>query len=236
MKIPKPIYYGTLIQRYKRFLADVKLDGGDVVTAHCANTGSMSQVSETGSRVVISRAKTTSRKTKYDWQLIEVHGQWAGINTATPNRLLVEGFESGVVPEFNGYDTIRTEVAYGERSRVDAVLSGPGGELYVEAKNVTLVDNDGCALFPDAVTSRGAKHLDELVKMADAGHHAAMFFLSQRMDAVCMGVAAHIDPLYAEKLRFAVSRGVAVISWVANVTEEEVTLGKPLPFRLPDKG
>ena len=175
MKLPHPLIHGTLIRRYKRFLADIKLDDGTIVTAHCANTGSMTQVSTPGSRVMISRAVNPNRKTRYDWQLIMVNGHWAGINTAVPNRLLREGFETGVITEFEPYDTIRTEVAYGTGSRADALLSGKNGRMYVEAKNVTLVEK-GCALFPDAVTARGTKHLDELIQVVKSGQKAAMFF------------------------------------------------------------
>jgi len=229
MKLPHPLIPGTLIRRYKRFLADIELDDGIIVTAHCANTGSMSQVSSPGSRVMISSAANPNRKTRYDWQLIMVNGRWAGINTAVPNRLLREGFETGVITEFEPYDSIRTEVAYGTGSRVDALLGGTEGLMYVEAKNVTLVEN-GCALFPDAVTARGAKHLDELIHVVEAGQKAAMFFLSQRMDADCLGPAAHVDPTYASKLKAAVSAGVSVIAWRALITEREIILDRPLPF------
>lgn len=229
MKLPQPLIPGTLIRRYKRFLADIRLDDGTEVTAHCANTGSMSQVSTPGSRVMISHAANPDRKTRYDWQLIMVDGLWAGINTAVPNKLLREGFETGVIPEFAPYNTIRTEVKYGTGSRADALLNGPCGIMYVEAKNVTLVE-DGCALFPDAVTARGAKHLDELIRVVESGHKAAMFYLSQRMEADCIGPASHIDPFYAEKLREAVSSGVSVISWRAKITESEIVLDQPVPF------
>jgi len=232
MTFAKPLVPGTLIRRYKRFLADVRLDDGSVVTAHCANTGSMLQVSEPGSRVMLTEADDRRRITRYDWQLVRVNGLWAGINTSVPNVLLREGFESGVIEEFRGYDVFRREVKYGAGSRADAVLTGKNGTCYVEAKNVTLVV-DGEALFPDAVTSRGAKHLDELAAMAGKGRRAVLFLLSQRMDAERMGIAAHIDPNYAARLAAAVDEGVEIISWRARITLEGIWLDREIPFVFP---
>jgi sugar fermentation stimulation protein A len=190
----------------------------------------MMQISEPGSKVMLSEAQNPERKTRYDWQLVMVDGLWAGINTAVPNLLLREGFESGVIKEFRGYDTIRTEVRYEHgRSRADAVLSGHDGMMYVEAKNVTLVEND-CALFPDAITTRGKKHLDELTTVVRQGHRAAMFFLSQRMDAECIGIAEYIDADYAEALRRALENGVEVIPWRAHVTPKSIDLDTEVPF------
>lgn len=229
MRYTKPLFTGTLIRRYKRFLADVKLDDGTVVTAHCSNTGSMLQVSEPGSLVMLTEAKNPDRKTRYDWQLIQVNGLWAGINTSVPNILLREGFDTGVIKEFSGYDEIKMEVPYGVNSRADAVLTGRPGKCFVEAKNVTLVI-EGRALFPDAVTARGAKHLDELASMVKDGHRAILFLLSQRMEAESMGIAAHIDPYYAERLHASVKEGVKVIAWRAKVSTEGIWLERELPF------
>ena len=232
MKFTTTLTPGTLVRRYKRFMADVRLENGTVVTAHCANTGSMMQVSEPGSDVMLSKADNPNRKTQWDWQLVKVNGQWAGINTSVPNILLREGFETGVIPAFDGFDTIKMEVKYGEQnSRADAMLTGPSGVMYVEAKNVTLVEND-CALFPDAVTSRGLKHLDELALMVKQGHRAAMFFLSQRMDADCIGIASHIDPDYSRKVKEVIDRGVEIIAWRAKVTIEGITLDRELQFKV----
>ncbi len=229
MLFPFPLIPGVLIRRYQRFLADIRLEDGSVVTAHCANTGAMLQVSEPGSPVMLSPARNPIRRTRWDWQLVRVHGFWAGINTYMPNILLREGFEAGVIPELREYESIRMEVPYGAGSRADALLSGPRGRFYVEAKNVTLVE-DGCALFPDAVTARGAKHLDELAAMAREGHRAAIFFLVQRMEAESAGVAAHIDPEYAARLEQACDGGVEVIVWRARIAPEGIALDRPLPF------
>jgi len=229
MRFPTPLIEGVLIRRYKRFLADIRLTDGTIVIAHCANTGSMLQMAVPGSRVLLSDASNPNRKTHYDWQLTEVEGYWAGINTAVPNTLLREGFELGLIPEFHDYSSFRAEVRYGEHSRADALLSGSHGNLYVEAKNVTLV-KENRALFPDAVTERGLKHLDELIRVVSQGHHAAMFFLTQRMDAQSIGVAVEIDQAYATRLRQASQAGVDIIAWRARVSPEEIMLDTPLPF------
>ena len=229
MRFDPPLIHGTLIRRYKRFLADIRLDDGTVITAHCANTGSMLQMAEPESPVMIGRAANPDRATKYDWHLVYVNGHWAGINTAMPNILLEEGFWEGRFPGFQGYDTLRREVRYGVKSRADALITGERGLCYVEAKNVTLVV-DGCALFPDAVTSRGAKHLEELMGEVEQGNRGVMFLLSQRMDCSCIGIAESIDPVYAGKMREALDRGVEVMAWRAVVTPDGVTLDKEVPF------
>ena len=231
MKFNKPLIPGVLIRRYKRFLADVELTDGAVVVAHCSNTGSMMQVSEPGSQVMLTESDNPDRKTRYDWQMTKVGGLWTGINTAVPNILLKEGFENGLIKQFRDFDTIQMEVSYGKNSRADAVLTGETGRMFVEAKNVTLVEN-GRALFPDAVTSRGIKHLDELAGMVNSGHRAAMFYLSQRMDAKSAGIAADIDPEYAERLSVVIEKGVEVIAWRAKVTLEGIELDRELPFIL----
>ncbi len=189
----------------------------------------MLQVAEPGSPVMLSPATNPLRRTRWDWQLVRVNGLWAGINTSVPNILLREGFETGAIPEFRAYDSIRMETPYGAGSRVDALLSGPEGLFYVEAKNVTLLEG-GCALFPDAVTARGAKHLDELASMAREGRRAAVFFLVQRIEADCAGIAAHIDPVYAGRLERALGEGVEALAWRARITPEEISLDRPLPF------
>ena len=229
MIFPAPLIPGELLRRYQRFLADVRLADGSVVTAHCSNSGSMLQMCAPGSAVMLSPASNLSRRTRWDWQMIRVNGDWAGVNTAVPNLLLREGFETGVVKEFQGYETIRMEVPYGQGSRVDAVLSGPSGQFYVEAKNVTLVE-EGCARFPDAVTARGTKHLADLADVVRSGGRAAMFFLVQRHDADRVGTAGRIDPVYASRLREVRREGVEIIAWRARVSPEGVFLECPLPF------
>ncbi len=229
MLFPRPLIPGTLVRRYKRFLADVVLADGSTATAHCANTGSMLQMAEPGSPVMLSEAANPERATRYDWQLVMVNGLWAGINTAVPNILIREGFETGDVEEFRGYDSFRREVRYGVNSRADGLLTGSRGECWIEAKNVTLVVDD-VALFPDAVTARGAKHLDELSSMVGPGRRSVLFLLSQRMDCRAIGIAEHIDPVYAAHMRAALDAGVEIVCWRAKVSPEGVWLDKKVEF------
>lgn len=173
MKLPELIN-GTLIKRYKRFMADIQLEDGSIVTAHCPNSGSMLGCNIPGSRVMISRSDNPGRKLAYTWELVQADGHWVGLNTMLPNRLAEEGILNGTVSELQGYTTLRREVPYGsERSRIDILLEGEQGRCYVEVKNVTLVE-DGVALFPDAVTTRGQKHLRELMQMVQQGNRSTL--------------------------------------------------------------
>ena len=227
MKLPRPLYPGALIRRYKRFLADVELDGGETVTAHCPNSGSMKGCAVPGGRVLLSRSGNPKRKLGYTWELAQVNGSWAGINTGLPNRLAAEAIESGIIPELAGYDSIRPEVKYGKDSRIDLLLSGPRGLCYVEVKNVTLVEGSK-ALFPDAETLRGRKHLKELMREVRDGNRGVIFFAVQRADARTLAPADAIDPEYGRLLRLAVKSGVEALAWQADVTPEEIRLVRPL--------
>ncbi|HET6420257.1 MAG TPA: DNA/RNA nuclease SfsA [Geobacteraceae bacterium] len=227
MKLPRPLYPGALIRRYKRFLADVELDGGETVTAHCPNSGSMKGCAVPGGRVLLSRSGNPKRKLGYTWELAQVNGSWAGINTGLPNRLAAEAIESGIIPELAGYDSIRPEVKYGKDSRIDLLLSGPRGLCYVEVKNVTLVEGSK-ALFPDAETLRGRKHLKELMREVRDGNRGVIFFVVQRADARTLAPADAIDPEYGRLLRLAVKSGVEALAWQADVTPEEIRLVRPL--------
>lgn len=203
---------GTLVLRYKRFLADVKLRNGHVVTAHCPNSGSMLGCSEPGRPVYISRQRNPNRRLKYTWEIIDMPTSRVGVNTLVPNRLVRASTEAGVIPALRGYDTVRPEVPYGHRSRIDLLLEREGERCYVEIKNCSLVEG-GSALFPDAVTSRGLKHLVELQERVRAGDRAVMFFLIQRMDARRFKPADHIDPDYGRELRKAVAGGVEALAY-----------------------
>ena len=231
MKLPVPLTCGTLIRRYKRFLADVCLDSGEVVTAHCANTGSMTGCAAAGSPVLLSRSDRPGRKHPFTWELVHVGGGWVGINTAHPNRLVEEAVLNGTVAELQGYASLRREVAYGRNSRVDLVLEGAGAPCYIEVKNVTLVE-EGRALFPDAVTLRGQKHLCELEEVVRRGDRGVIFFVVQRGDADCVAPADGIDPQYGRLLRRAVSGGVEALAYRAMVTPEMIVLLKRLPVCL----
>lgn len=230
MKFATPLIKGQLIKRYKRFLADVTLENGEVVTAHCANSGSMMAVKDEGATVWLSPSDNPKRKLKYTWELIEVEGHCVGINTAHPNALVADAIAQGQIPELAGYAQQKREVKYGQNSRIDVLLSDPDKEnCYVEVKNVTLKRGDS-ADFPDAVTARGAKHLRELGDMVEQGHRAVMFYLVQRPDCTQMDIARDIDPTYDTALQEALKRGVEVICYQCAVTPQEITITTPLPI------
>jgi len=231
MILPNPLFHGTLIRRYKRFLADVELDDGSQVTAHTPNTGSMLGCALPGSRVVLSLSGNPSRKYPHSWELVHTDGVWVGINTLLPNRLAREGIENGTIAELAGYQAIRAEVPYGEGSRIDLLLSGILGKCYVEVKNVTLVEG-GCALFPDAVTTRGQKHLRELMEVVRQGHRGVNLFVVQRADGNSVSPADAIDPAYGALLREASQAGVELLAYRAVVTLSEVRLERRLEVLL----
>ena len=227
MILPQPLFHGTLIRRYKRFLADVELDDGSLVTAHTPNTGSMQGCARPGSRVILSLSATPGRKYPHSWELVHTDGVWVGINTLLPNRLAREGIEDGTVAELAGYQTIRAEVPYGVGSRIDLLLSGTPGHCYVEVKNVTLVDG-GRALFPDAVSARGQKHLRELMEVVRQGHRGVNLFVVQRADGESVAPADAIDPAYGAQLREASRAGVELLAYRALVTKTEIRLQQRL--------
>ncbi len=231
MRLPHPLYPGRLIRRYQRFLADVELADGTVVTAHCPNTGSMRGCNLPGSPVFLSESGNPARKLRYTWELVQADDCWVGLNTLLPNLLVREGIENGVIGELAGYPLIRPEVKYGENSRIDLLLEGPAGRCYVEVKNVTLVEG-GTALFPDAVTERGQKHLQELMKVVRNGHRGVIFFVVQRIDGNSVAPADAIDPVYGRLLRQAMQSGVEALAYQALVTPQEIRLDHRLPVRL----
>lgn len=238
MKFHAPLLKGKLVKRYKRFFADVELETGETVTAHCANSGSMLSVKPEGATVWISPAQNPDRKLKYTWEIVQIKGHKVGINTSLPNGLVSEAIETGVVPELDGYDSLRREVKYGKNSRIDILLEGEGKPAcYVEVKNVTMrrdLSKGGPAEFPDAVTSRGTKHLAELSDMVKQGHRAVMFYLVQRGDAPLFTVAGDIDPEYAEGLKKARKSGVEVLCYKCQVTPKQIRVTEPLAMDLPD--
>lgn len=227
MKLPALIS-GILIKRYKRFLADVELADGSMVTAHCPNSGSMKGCALPGGQVLLSRSDNPNRKLAYTWELAEADDHWIGLNTSLPNRLVREAIEDGTVSELQGYTSIRPEVPYGDRSRIDLLLEGPAGRCFVEVKNVTLVEK-GRALFPDAVTTRGQKHLQELMRVVREGDRGVIFFTVQRADGNTVSPADLIDPEYGRLLRMALENGVEALAYRALVTPQEIRLTERLP-------
>lgn len=224
---------GILIKRYKRFLADVELDDGRVVTAHTPNTGSMLGCCEPGSRVWLSDSGNPDRKYPLSWELVEAApGILVGINTGLPNKLVEEGIRNGVIRELQGYGGIRREVRYGaEKSRIDLLLEDAARPpCYVEVKNVTLA-RDGAGYFPDAVSERGSKHLRELAEVVAAGKRGVILFCVQRTDVAEVRPADTIDRKYGNTLRQVIDSGVEALAWRADVTPEEIRLDKSLPVR-----
>jgi sugar fermentation stimulation protein A len=231
MRFSSKLIRGTLIQRYKRFLADVRLANGEIITAHCTNTGSMLGCKEPGSAVYISRSANENRKLAYTWEMIRVNGSWIGINTMHPNRLVAEAIQTGVVTELRGYPTLHREVTVGAHSRLDLCLKGRHGNCFVEVKNVT-ASFDGAAAFPDAVSERATKHLKELMRLKRRGHRAAVVFVIQRGDCDQFRPADEIDPEYGRWLRRAIQSGVEALPYVAKVTPKEILLTHKIETRL----
>jgi sugar fermentation stimulation protein A len=234
MRFAEPLVTGRLLRRYKRFLADVVLDGdGREVTAHCANPGSMLGLAAPGSRVWMSISKDPKRKLSHSWEIVEADGGLVGINTAHPNGLVAEAIVAGALPGLAGYDTLRREVKYGRSSRVDMLLSGGGRpDAYVEVKNVHLMRERGLAEFPDSVTTRGAKHLVELGDMVEAGHRAVMVFLVQRTDCTHLSLAADLDPAYAAAFAAATRRGVETLAIGCTITPDAIVAERPMTLRI----
>ena len=224
-----PLLEGTLVRRYKRFLVDVRLQNGHVVVAHTPNTGSMRSCSAPGSRVYLSRAANRDRKLRYTLEIVEAGGTLIGVNTLVPNRLVERAVRAGAIPELAGYPEVRREVPVGE-SRIDLEL-GPSPRCYVEIKNVSLGEGV-VARFPDAVTERGRRHLEELRGCVAAGHRAVIFFLVQRSDCDHLEPADAIDPDYGRALRRAVAAGVEALAYRAAVGLDAITLERRLPVRL----
>ncbi len=232
MKFERRLIPGKLIRRYKRFLADVELEDGSIVTAHCPNSGSMKTCDTPGWEVRISQADNPKRKLKYTWELVYNNTCWIGINTHRANHLAREAIEQGWIPELSGYDKLETEKKYGQNSRIDILLSSAKQKCYVEIKNVTLVEQDGFYKFPDSVTTRGLKHLHELGDMVKQGHRAVMLYCIQRSDGTEFRPASEIDPKYATALKEAYRDGVEILAYRADISPESIELKHKTEFDL----
>jgi sugar fermentation stimulation protein A len=235
MKFATPLLRGRLVKRYKRFLADITLDTGETITASCPNTGSMMGLSTPGLAVWVQTNDSPTRKYRHTLELVEVNSgagtTLVGIDTSLPNRIVTEAIKAAEIPALVGYATLRNEVKYGVNSRIDVLLEDPKkGLCYVEIKNVHLSRQPGLAEFPDSVTERGAKHLDELAEMVRVGHRAVMVYLVQRVDADRFALARDIDPAYAVAFARACEARVEVLVCRCAVTPEEITIDKLLPF------
>jgi len=235
MRFPSPLVPATLVRRYKRFLADVVLASGEMITVHCANPGSMIGLDVPGARIWLSKSTNAKRKLAHSWELIEVDLgggiELVGINTGHPNALAGEAIAAGLIPELAGYAAIRREVKYGQNSRVDFLLeSAAQPPCYLEVKNVHLMRQPGLAEFPDAVTRRGAKHLTELSKVAASGGRAVMLFLVQIGSAKRFALARDIDPAYGQAFDAARAAGVEALARRCRLTREGIEVGDGVPI------
>ncbi len=226
--LPFPDHCRTalFVRREKRFSVEVRLDGQKVWT-HTNNSGSMLGLLRPGMEVFISPAANPARKLPYTLELVRPSEDWIGVNTLVPNRMLKKVWEHGLIPELRGYETFKAEAKIGD-SRLDARLDGADGTFWIEAKNVTMVE-DGLACFPDAVTTRGQKHLGELIRLAGQGVRVGCFYLVQRPDGACFGPADFIDPEFARLFYEAVKSGVEMLPYAAEISRQGIGLGTRLP-------
>ena len=230
MIFPAKLVHGKLIQRYKRFLADITLDNGDIITAHCTNSGSMKSCIEEGADVFLTYHNDPKRKTQYTWEMIRINDSWVGINTNNPNKIAFEEISKGNIAKLQGYTFVKPEVKWND-SRFDIYAENEREKCFVEVKNVTLKEGD-YALFPDAITTRGQKHLETLIKAKQEGYRAVMLYIIQRTDISVFAPAKNIDPVYAETLKKAIDHGVEVIPLMVNVSPERIDIVKEIPFEI----
>ena len=231
MKLTAPTRAGILLRRYKRFLADIRLEDGSTLTAHCPNSGAMLGCSTPGSPAIISRAANPLRKYPWTLEMVRENDTWIGVNTSRTNNLVREALENRTISDFGEMEAIVPEVKVSARSRLDFLLRAHGRDIYLEVKNCSLA-KDGVAMFPDAVTARGTRHLLELEQLLTEGHQAAVLFCVQRADAQRFAPAAHIDLLYAETLARVHDRGVSVLAYQAEVRPREIRIVRKLPLTL----
>ena len=223
---------GRLVRRYKRFLADVEMPGGEVITVHCPNTGAMTGLAEPGSRVWLSTSEVKTRKYPHTWELVETADGLACVHSASANRVVREAFDGRLVPGFEDYPDISAEVRYGQGSRADLLLRGAAGQVFVEVKSVTLCRSGGQGAFPDAVSERGRKHLRELQAVLAGDTRALLFFCVFHSGIMRVSAAGDIDPAYRDALAQAMAAGVEVLAWGTDITTSGVRLAGPLPFSL----
>jgi sugar fermentation stimulation protein A len=231
MKFTVPLQSAILLRRYKRFLADVQLEDGQAITVHCPNSGSMRGCSTPGSQVMLSHSSNPNRKYPHTLEMIREGTTWIGVNTMRTNGLVAEAIAGGRITEFQHMDSIRPEIKTSASTRLDLLLTKGRRAIYMEIKNCSLVE-DGWAEFPDAVTTRGAKHLHELTDLVARGNEGVIFFCVQRMDADHFRPAVHIDPEYAKALQHAHRKGVQILVYQAEVSPEEIRIVRALPFSL----
>ena len=223
---------GKLLQRDKRFLADVELADGEVITAHWPNTGAMTGCAQPGARVWLSTSASKTRKYPHTWELVETAEGLACVHSAKANQVVYEAFAGGRINGFESYPEIFREVKYGRGSRVDLLLQGPGGRVFVEVKSVTLCRRGSWGAFPDAISDRGRKHISELQEMLAENTRAVLFFCAFHNGITAVNAAGDIDRRYRDTLQQAMARGLEVMAWGATVSVAGIKLSSPLPFAL----
>ena len=228
MQFETPLQAATLVKRYKRFLADVITDQGNEITVHCPNSGSMRGCSTPGSKVMLSTSPNPKRKYPQTLEMVKEGDTWIGVNTMLTNKIVAEAILEGHIKELQGINNLTREVKTSKSSRLDLLLERGDEKIYVEIKNCSLVE-DGWAMFPDAVTARGTKHLNELASLVKQGYQGIIFFCIQRMDCDRFRPAAHIDPLYAKTLAEVSKKGVKILAYQAEVTPESIVIRKSIP-------
>lgn len=234
MDFPAPLLRGRLLQRYKRFLADILLDDGREITAHCPNPGAMLGLNTPGLTVWVSRSPDPKRKLAHTLELVEIDDALVGVNTMHPNRIVAEALAAGSIPELAGYTSHRREVKYGQASRIDFLLESPDRRpCWLEVKNCHLLRGDALAEFPDCVAARSTKHLRELAAMAAAGDRAAVFFVVQRTDCDRFAACADLDPLFARTLGEVAAQGVEIYAYACEIQATQVRLSHRLPVLAP---
>ncbi len=229
MQLPPIRQSGKLIKRYNRFLADITLEDGSELTVHCPNSGSMRGCSTPGSPVILSRSDNPKRKYAWTLEMVQDHGTWIGVNTGMTNRIVREALENGIIDDFGRIESVQPEVKVSDKSRLDFLVQTDSGPVYIEVKNCSLVQ-DNTAMFPDAVTVRGTKHLHELEILRKGNVRTAVLFCVQRADGSCFRPAHEIDPTYAETLHSVQAKGVHVLAYRAQVQPDSVTITKKLPL------
>ena len=230
MRFATSLIPARLIRRYKRFLADVRLQDGTEAVAHCPNPGAMTGLAEAGMRVWLEPNDDPRRKLRYGWRLTELPcGRLAGVDTGVPNRVVGEALRAHAVPGLPPYETVRAEVPYGDRSRIDFLLRGDGPDTYLEVKNVHFRREADWAEFPDSVTARGTRHLDEMAAVVRDGARAVTLYLVQRPDCARLRIAADLDPTYGAAFARARAAGVEALAFGTLISPEGVRLGAPLP-------
>ncbi len=231
MRFPSPLIKGTLIKKYRRFIADVRLEDGSTVTAHCPTMGTMNGVTEPGRTVMLSDSGLDTRRHPLTWELIEIGGTLVGINSATPRKVLLESIELNLIPSFKGFGDVQVEATYGRGNKIDVMLQGMEHNCFINTFHVSWVEN-GVALFPDSPSPRMVKSVNQLAEIAQKGHRAVAFFLVQRADCSVFKPAEQVDRDFLKAMLAAQSTGAEIMVYRADITSEEITLGKPLPYSL----